>query len=701
METMKLQKAIDKKNHTFGYFWYDEPHIFEWTQKDFDVELKKYADSGINHIIDFSITHIRWSFYPYRDIINKTIEKLVKACHKNGMYLTEHHSATLLFCPDTPERVDFIQKRFFGKRNGSYKHWPGFVENCLHGIEVGGKNLKNMFQIDPITDKPFVIDRWGTNIVCPNNPDYIPLYLDYLKDLYKLHIDGIMTDDMQMAYYDKADGRIDVPAACACKYCREKFMQQTRFTLPACGDEWRGWRQKREQPDYISWLKFRQQSVQEFHVKVKEHYENLDLKLFRPNYNATAIYWTFPPASAIDNLPALDWVMIENTFEHITRYSWPEWAIEHNHRFALARYRQIPAAAMFYPHRKDEVEFSWALALNSGIGYLGTANCEPLDLTPWEAPLRKFEQEHRESIIGARKISRVAFLFSRLTRDLYPNYEGRSRENLTTWMLACELENVPYDLLLPEELNDLERFSVIVLNETAVMSDSQLEKLKTFVSNSGKIIWVGKNTQKNEDFTTTRTFQDIWGFTPSVDWQNYEKGYIKTLDLKDWTAPLRRRVSAPMRMIKNNEPNYDYHELSAEEKNIHRKIAAVITSALDGAPDVEIKDAPYGLLFHTFLNIKGNQLVVHILNAVGTLDKPEAGYVMDCDPIPFPKLERAVNIKIRKPKELSGQSGYSAILCVPNQQDTALELSDVGQYFQIELKPDSLSFYALIKIVLE
>lgn len=695
---MKLANTIDKRNHIFGYFWFDEPHIFEWTQKDFDIELKKYADSGINHIIDFSITHIRWSFFPYWDIINKTIEKLAKACHKNEMYLTEHHSSVLLFRPDTPERIEYMEKRFFGKRKGSYKHWPDFIENCAKGVEVDGKNLNDMCQIDPITGSPFIIDEWATNMICVNNPSFLPVYLNYLSELYKLGIDGIMTDDIEMFYHPNINNRLDTPHCCACEFCREKLKKQTGYILPACGDDWAEWREKRNSPDYISWLRFRTQSVRDFHVKVKEHYESLGQKLFRPNYSATTIHWSNPGGHCFDHLPALDWVMIENTFEHITRYSWPEWIIEHNHRFALARYRKIPAAAMFYPHRKDEVEFCWALALNSGIGYLGTANCEPIDLNPWEKPLRAFEQDHQASIVENKKIARTAFFFSRLTRDLYPDYEAKSRKSITTWMLACELKNIPYDLLLPEELDNLERFKVIILNEAAVMSDAELEKFKIFVSNGGKIIWVGENAQKNENFTMTRTFLDTWGFAPSPHWQNYGRGSIKAFDLNNWTAPLRRRVTAPLRMTKDNEPNYDYQELTAEEKDLHSKIATEIISALGDDFDLEVKDAMHGMLFHPFASVNRDQLVVHVLNAAGTLDKPKAGCVMDCDPLPFPKLKKAANVKVRKPKELIGLSGYVATLCAPNQQNIILDVKDFGQYLQFKLKPDLFSFYTLIKI---
>ncbi|MDD3743916.1 MAG: hypothetical protein PHX54_09870 [Lentimicrobiaceae bacterium] len=640
----------DKWDHKFAYFWFDEPHIFEWNQNDFDIAMKNYADTGINHIIDFSITHVRWSFHPWWDIINKTIEKLVKACHKHNIYLTEHHSAVILFCPDTPQRVEFMEKRFFAKRKGSYKHWPGFIENCLNGIEVDGKNLKEMFQIDPITNKPFIVDEWVTNRICTNHPDFIPLYLAYLENLYKLGIDGIMTDDLEMAYHPNVNERIDVPHCCACEFCREKYKEYSGYTLPPCGEEWNVWREKRDRPDYIAWLKFRKESIRKFHVEVKKHYESLKLSLFRPNYSATTIYWTNPGGYCFDFLPALDWVMIENTFEHIKRYSWPEWVIEHNHRFALARCREIPAAAMFYPHRKDEVEFCWALALNSGIGYLGTANCEPIDLNPWEKPLREFEKAHRSSNKNVKKIARTGFFFSRLTRDLYPEYEGRTRENLTTWMLACELENVPYDLLLPEELERLRDFNTIVLNEAAVMPDEQLERFKDFVKNGGKIIWVGQNAKIDESFRMTRMFEDIWGFKASGDWQKYGNGFVKALELEQWTGPLRRRVLAPLRMIKNDEPNYDYKAPTEEELELHRKIATCITESLADGPDLIVENAPAGLLFHCFADVSAEQLAVHALNAAGTLDKPRKDYVMDCDPIPFPEMAQAVTIKVRKVK---------------------------------------------------
>ena len=64
--------------------------------------------------------------------------------------------------------------------------------------------------------------------MCFNNPDYRKVYFDYLESLYKVGIDGIMTDDVQ--YF--GDGN-----ACTCEHCRRLFYEKTGYSLPS-PDEW-------------------------------------------------------------------------------------------------------------------------------------------------------------------------------------------------------------------------------------------------------------------------------------------------------------------------------------------------------------------------------------------------------------------------------------------------------------------------------
>lgn len=688
---VQSQRKIDKWEHIFAYFWYDEPHIFEWKQADFDCAMKKYAETGINHIIGFSITHIRLSFYPWWDEINRTIEKIVRACHRYNIYYTEHHSTTLHFCPNTPERLAFIEKRFFAKRNGSYLHWDGFVDKQLSGINIYGKNILDMYQMDPVSGKPHCFEEFGTNIICPNNLDYRPFYFTYLESLYRLGIDGIMTDDVTM--FRGADSL----HICCCDFCKEKYTRETGYQLPADADAWKEFKTKVNTREYSALIAFREQSVRDFHSATQTHYERLGLQPLRPNYSATTIHWNNPGGHCFDRLPALDWVMIENTFEHIIRYSWPEWLLEHNHRFALARHRRIPAAAMFYPHAKDQVEFCWALAMTSGIQYLGTANCKPIDLNPWEKPLRILEHDHVQSMRRALKTARVAFYFSRSTRDFYSKYEGRTRENITSWMFACELGNVPYDMLLPEELDDLNRFRVIVLNEAFVMSDEEIEIFKKFVAGGGRILWVGENAGNDMRFSSPRTFRDIWQCDRSSDWQRFGKGEICALDLEEWTTPLRRRVLGALHMIKDDEPNYDYKSPGADELALYRKISGFISEALTEA-DMTLKNVPDGLICHLFAAEKRDHLALHVLNAVGTLDKPEAGYVMHRDPLPFPMLEETMTVKIRKPEGMRFDSDCEVRLFVPTEPDRKLEVSHFGKYLQFKLPLKFIRFYGLVTI---
>lgn len=682
-------------NHSFGFFWYNDPEIFEWEQADYERKAKDFADAGINHVITFSVTHFRWSFYPYWNIINTALKKLVDACHKYGIYVTEHHSAVYMFRTDTSAREDLMLKRF-SKRNSSPANWPGILENTKQDLIVNNKNLSDMAQIDPITGERCLSEEYASYILCPNNPDFVKLYLEYLESVYKLGVDGIMTDDVSMTY-DNYDGRIDAPHTCACQYCRQGFKRRSGYDLPDCGSEWIEWRRNREAVDFIAWLKFRNESVRNFHVRVKEHYTNLGLKMLRPNYSATTIFWTNPGGYCFDLLPDLDWAFIENTFEHIIRYSWTEWIIEHNHRFALSRHRNIPAMAMYYPDREDTVRFCWALSLNSGIKYLATTHDSRVNQNVWEKELRLFEKKHEDSLDGNRKIARTAFYFSSTTRDNYPNYEGRTRECQTAWMLACELENIPYDMILQEELKRLDEYEIIVLNEAAIMSQTELEQFHKFVENGGTIIWIGDTASRTEDFSI-RSFKEIWDMDKQVGEYKIGSGRLVVLNLENWTSPLRRRVGSANRWNGNHFKCFDFKPISDQEKNLQKNIFFLIDRLLPGGVEMKIEKAPTCLLFHAFLSKAENHIALHYINAAGSLALPEEGYVTHDDQIPFPACHETVKISLQKPYGWKKNGVSSAKIFIPGKTPVNLDVEDFSDYLIVYLKPELIKFYGLIKI---
>jgi hypothetical protein len=682
-------------DHNFGFFWYNDPEIFDWEKADYERKAKDFADTGINHVITFSVTHFRWSFHQHWDVINAALKKLVDACHKYNIYVTEHHSAVYMFRTETPKREDLMLKRFT-KRNSSPENWPGFLESTKHDLIVNNKNLSDMVQIDPVTGERYLSGQYASYVLCPNNPDFIKLYLEYLESIYKLGIDGIMTDDISMSY-SNYDDRTDAPHNCACQYCRKSFKQQGGYDLPNCGLEWVEWRRNRESADFVAWMKFRKESVRNFHVKVKEHYANLGLRLLRPNYSATTVFWTNPGGYCFDLLPGLDWAFIENTFEHIIRYSWTEWVIEHNHRFALSRHRNIPAMAMYYPDREDTVRFCWALSLNCGIKYLGTTHDSNVNLNGWEKDLRLFEKDHRDSLGGSHKLAKIAFYFSRLTRDLYPNYEGCTRECQVAWMLACELKNIPYDMVLPEELERLSEYEVVILNEAMMMSKSELEQFRVFVKNGGMLIWIGNTASRTEDFSI-RSFKKIWGHKKEVGEYQIGSGKLVVLELENWMTPLRRRVGSANRWEGNHFKCFDFKPVSEQEKELQQNIFSLLDRLLPCGLEVKIKNAPEGLLFHPFLSKAKDHITIHYINAIGTLDLPEEGYVTHDDRIPFPNYCETVKISVQKPRNWKQKEISSAKIFIPGEKMVELAIEDFPEYLVINLKPEQIKFYGLIKI---
>ncbi len=53
--------------------------------------------------ITFSCTHFRWSFFRDWELLTRRLAMIVRACHKHGIYVTEHHSSHLTRNPLTPE----------------------------------------------------------------------------------------------------------------------------------------------------------------------------------------------------------------------------------------------------------------------------------------------------------------------------------------------------------------------------------------------------------------------------------------------------------------------------------------------------------------------------------------------------------------------------------------------------------------------
>ena len=695
MPDKPLSSHTDPWDTRFGFFWYNDHEIFHATQGDLNRQAEAFAATGINHVITFSCTHFRWSFRRHWDVITEALSRVVQACHLHGIRVTEHHSSHLTFNPLNAEEEDYMERVLRLRGGSSPKSWPHLREDCDADPDIGGVPLSALRQIDGRTGK-WARTGYRGWCLCFNNPDYRRAYLAYLETLYAVGIDGIMTDDVQWF----GEGH-----ACACPHCRRLFVEQTGTEMPDPGPDWETWHGNYDDPSYVAWLDFRFRSSEDFHAAVKAHYESLGLRPLRPNYVSTALTrnWT---AYTLETLPDLDWVFQECCFSTIIRYSWPHWAVEASHRFAVGRRRGIPAMAMFYPDRPDTMLFTWGLAMSWGQMYLATP--EGFSLNDQEKELRAFEKTHARLLRGQKRLSRLGFYDSRTNRNLYGDAEARSLRGLRTWIQACYRRNVPFDLFQQEELDRLKAYSVVVLNEVALLSEEELTAFRVFVEDGGTLVWTGRTGTKDERGVSRSgdEIAQLWDLEGTVCVEDggtmvihpIGKGKLVTVAGDFGLGPIEPNHNADRWRIE--EIRVPFQAVSDEERKTWEQITDLLVGFLPDGPDLETQHLPRDVMVTAYETAYGKALTLHFVNAAGTLDVLPGTEVGHRDPIPFPKhAGPPIRISVRKPRRWSGQRVSEARYLDPEMEGSvSLTVEDGGAMASVEIDPNLIRGYGLVAL---
>jgi hypothetical protein len=132
----------------------------------------------------------------------------------------------------------------------------------------------------------------------------------------------------------------------------------------------------------------------------------------------------------------------------------------------------------------NPVAMAEALAFNQTVGYAGNA---PLHLEM----LRyiDFYRKHRDLYTGSQDVADVAVLRS------YPSITYNQRTvQLATILVEQTLiqERIPFDMVFEEHLEELSKYSVLVLPDTECLSDGQLAAVRKFVAAGGGLVATGQ-----------------------------------------------------------------------------------------------------------------------------------------------------------------------------------------------------------------
>lgn len=601
-------KAWDAK---FGFYWYNDEEIFHFTAEDFDAKARGFADVGINTVITFSCTHFRWSFKQHWDKINKCLANIVQSCNKYGIRVVEHHSSHLTYDPLDQDDWDYMEQ-VLNKRKSEIDSWKG-LRKFVNPDNVNG--LEKYRQIDGRTGK-WARSNYKGWCMCFNNPDYKKDYLEYLEIMYKeTGIDGIMCDDVQYFAYGHA---------CACEFCRKKFTAQYGYELPEPGMDWNTFFGDYDNPEYLAWEKFRRQSTLEFQEKVNIHFENLGLKMLRPNYVSANLIlnWTGYPFE--EALHLWDWVFQENCYSYVIKHSWLHFVAESLHRYNMGRIKDIPSMSMFYPDRYDTYYFSWALSMAWGQLFTGTPEGE--DMSSLEKEFRDFEKKHKSLLLNQKKKADITIYWSYKTANYCDPEKCNHINAVNSWAQALVMAGYSVDMIFAWEKEiDPNIHSCLIVPDVMMMDDEEFTKLNKFAQSGGTVIYTGTPGLKKVD-GNYRTKQE----------------QLKLLNLgiavkKDrWSTQFKKGSGKIIRYEETSLDNYYYepHSVDRWERNsLQRELPdykadkmALRAEKLIGT-HVNRSVIPYEehemINYYRSFDSTGKYMLIHIINAMGSLDSGE------------------------------------------------------------------------------
>ncbi len=708
----------DRFQASWCWIGYDDYEIFEATDAEFEALARRLREAGFTHLGTGSWTHFRWSFRREFPQMLTMLKRLTAACHKYGLYVIEHHSANLIFTPDNAKDVEEIRNF----RPGAFeeKNWPKFFDDMPLDSLIGNVELGSMLQISGLTGESFRSIFGITKMLCHNNPDYLRMYFAYLEALYACNIDGIMTDDIQFISEPlppDPDHDYDVNS-CACPHCRRLFKEASGFDLPEPGEAWEKFQKETDEIIYLEWRKFRYDTTKAFHQKVVDHYTRLGLKMWRPNYAASTFSWACPWAVVFEELPALDLCFSEQVCG-INRYSWPEYCVEDWNRLMIGRKRDIPCASLYYPTHKDDRRFCRGLSIlhNHRTFVLGpSVRTQEIEPTFEMAKYNEFERTAIKDLFDQESIARIAFYDSYLNREFDPEQNNALRKFKNSWTQAALRHNIPMAMVNCQNPEEFSNYDVIISAGAPWMSDSEIQALGSYVRHGGRLLWgVKGGTRRLEDWGHRTSEQIAWLLQLDKPVVNGEEQYsgcgsILGIDYDTMSAPFVKRAYAyetdPKERYPHNCSENSRWQPLDEAELLHVKATALFIEQQlsDNDGGLKITDCPQDLLGDVWYNKTTKAMTLRLVNAVDTLKEnaPEPGFGPK-DPLPFVKLERMFEARIRKPEKCLTQKYTVAHAYAVDSESletlkNPVEVTDADTHIIVRFNGELLNDFLVIDI---
>ena len=431
-----------------SYVWDDIPEVL--TMDEANKIAAGYADIGINVIFPEHYRYlfagpddgVSWFNSPPIDLYISNMKVLVSACHRNNIKVVGHLTAC-----------------------------------CV--LDTYFRNHPDQAMIDLRSGEPAYFRRYGTYMMCPNNPDFKKEYLNRVEMVVReTGYDGLMVDETEWL---PAEWSI-----CGCEHCRRLFKEQTGYDIPDYRDSLVFGNY--ESPVFRAWLRFRIETMGNFLSEIRGVLDNIKKDMLFTGCYCEALS---PFVASYYGMDLEDMCRGHNVsfFECEPANPW-------SFRYAVAEasyYRAFgPSFYLGYSISPSQQFYNWAFAKTCGLHIWMFPQINIVFPLLWE---KKWEKV----FIDDGLLCNTAILFSSPSK----NYLREAYETVNEyqgWAQALLENHIPFETVIASKLGttDLGKYSTLILPDVTCLSDNEINKIIDYVHDGGYVVATGRTSHYDE-----------------------------------------------------------------------------------------------------------------------------------------------------------------------------------------------------------
>jgi Beta-galactosidase trimerisation domain len=377
----------------------------------------------------------------------------------------------------------------YGLRVSTYIQWNTMMYETFFAEEP---RAKNWIQRD-VEGRPILL-TYGYQQSLRYRPCFANQeYLDYLKKVVRYAVEEVKTDFIDFDNFDLNPE----PDSCHCPVCVEGFRNflRTKYT-----PEKRRERFGFENVNYVNPPQWNRQNPPEkmaiiFDPAIQEWID------FRCQVMADALRQEAEYAKSLNPEVAIEinphgitganraW---ENAIDHTRLLKLTDTMVteeENKPGFfpdgrLVSKIRSYKLARAYHnilePIPSAGLDIAESLAFNQTVSWV---NNYPLE--PYVLPYINFYRKYRDLYNGAEDAASVAVFRS------YPSityHNARAQLSAILVEQALIQSRIPFSLIFEDHLEDLSKYSVVILPDSECLSDQQIEQIRTFVENGGGLV---------------------------------------------------------------------------------------------------------------------------------------------------------------------------------------------------------------------